>query len=96
MGPAITVAIGLAAINAVMLVVLGVVWGRNYRQFRSNLTLGLLAFAAVLLVENVVAIYFFFSMASLYASSPFVGEVVAGLRGLQFLALVFLTYVTMQ
>jgi hypothetical protein len=96
MGPAITAAIAVAVVNAVLLVVLTVVWGRNYREFRSNLTLGLMAFAVVLLIENLVAVYFFFSMASLYSSDPLVGEVVAMLRGLQFVALVLLTYVTMK
>jgi hypothetical protein len=96
MGPAIMGAIFLSGVNAVMLVALGSVWVRNYRTFGSNLVLGLLAFAAVLLVENLVAIAFFFSMGGFYASGPLVGEVVAVLRGLQFLALAFLTYVTMQ
>jgi hypothetical protein len=35
-------------------------------------------------------------MGSLYADSPLVGEAVLVLRALQFLALVFLSYVTMQ
>jgi len=96
MGPAITTAIALAVVNVVLLVVLTGIWGRNYREFHSNLTLGLMAFAVVLLIENLVAIFFFFSMANLYSSDPLVGEIVAMLRGLQFVALVFLTYVTMQ
>lgn len=96
MGPAITAAIAVAVVNAALLVVLTVVWGRNYREFHSNLTLGLMAFAVVLLIENLVAIFFFFSMASLYSSGPLVGEVVAMLRGLQLVALVFLTYVTVK
>ena len=85
-----------AGFNVVLLVLLGSVWLRNYRTFRSNLTLALLAFGVVLLLENLMAIYFFFSMGSLYSNSPLVGEAVLVLRGLQFLALVFLTYVTMQ
>ena len=96
MGPWLTVATALAALNVVLLGALGVVWLRNYRTFRTNLILGLLAFVAVMLVENLLAVYFFFSTGMLYAGSPGVQGAVVVLRGLQFLALVFLTYVTMQ
>jgi len=96
MEPAIAGAMGLAGVNAVILLVLSAVWVRNYRTFRSPLTLGLLAFGAVFLLENLMAVYFFFSMGSLYAMSPLVGETVLILRALQFLAVVFLAYVTVQ
>jgi len=96
MGPWLTVATALAALNVLLLGALGVVWLRNYRTFRTNLILGLLAFVAVMLVENLLAVYFFFSTQMLYAGSPEVQQAVVVLRGLQFLALVFLTYVTMQ
>jgi hypothetical protein len=43
-----------------------------------------------------VALYFFFSARKLYAMNPSVQEIVAVLRALQSLALVFLTYVTMK
>lgn len=92
----LTAASALAGLNALLLAVLGAVWLRNYRRFRTPLVLGLLAFAAVMLVENLAAIYFFFSMGMLYAGSPAAQQFVAVLRGLEFLALVFLTYVTMQ
>jgi hypothetical protein len=72
------------------------VWVRNYRTFRSELIAGLVAFGAVMLVENAVAIYFFFSMATLYSGDPTVQQVVALLRGLQAVALMFLTYVSMR
>ena len=96
MGPAIAGAMGLAGVNAVILLVLSAVWVRNYRTFRSPLTLGLLAFGVVLLLENLMAVYFFFSMGSLYSMNPLVGEAVLVLRALQFLAVVFLAYVTVQ
>ncbi len=55
-----------------------------------------MAFGAVLPVENLVAIYFFFSMADLYSGDPVVQQAVLVLRSLQLLAVAFLTYVTMQ
>jgi len=96
MGPSLLVATVLAGANVVLLSGLALVWVRNYRTFQSELVLGLAAFALVLLAENAVAVYFFFSMRMLYAADPTVQTAVAILRGLQFVALVILTYVTMK
>lgn len=96
MSPWIGVAAGLAAINVALLAVLTGVWLRNYRTFRSGLVAGLVAFGAVMLVENAVAIYYFFSMQMLYSGDPGVQRAVAVLRALQALALAFLTYVTVK
>lgn len=92
----ITVATAFAGLNVLLLATLGFVWLRNYRTFGTPLILGLLAFATVMLVENLVAVYFFFSMGMLYSGSPTAQQFVAGLRVLEFLALLCLTYVTMQ
>ncbi|WP_245853032.1 hypothetical protein [Natrinema ejinorense] len=94
MGPWMLVATLLSAVNALLLVVLTIIWVRNYRTFGSEMTAGLAMFGAVLLLENVVAIYFFFSTGMLYANSPGVQQSVATLRVLQTVALAFLTYVT--
>jgi hypothetical protein len=96
MGPWLSAASALAGLNVLLLFALCIVWLRNYRTFGSNLTLGLLAFAAVMLVENLLALYYFFSMGMLYAGSPGAQQAVLVLRGLEFVALLFLTYVTMQ
>jgi len=96
MGPWLLVATGLSAVNAVFLGALTVVWIRNYRTFGSGMTAGLAAFAVTLLLENAVAIYFFFSMGMLYAGTPGVQRAVALLRLLQTVALAFLTYVTVK
>jgi hypothetical protein len=87
----------LAVLNSILLLVLGAVWLQNYREFKSNMILGLVAFSGVLLVENLLAIYFFFdSMTSLYTADPLVGQVVLVMRILQFVAVAFLTYVTVK
>jgi hypothetical protein len=88
------VASGLSVLNALLLVVLLGIWVRNYRAFGTPMVLGLVAFAAVLFVENLVAVYFTFSMNMLYAASPAVHTVVAVLRGLQFVAVAILVFVT--
>jgi hypothetical protein len=87
----------LAVINSVLLTMLTVVWLRNYRQFRSTMILGLVGFSAVLLLENLVGIYFFFdSMTMLYSADPLVGQVVIVMRSLQLVAVAFLSYVTLK
>lgn len=96
MGTQLLVATALASINILLLVGLTIVWLRNYRTFGSSLILGLVAFGAVMMIENGVAIYFFFSMQMLYGSDPTAQSTVVVLRALQFIALVFLTYVTMK
>ncbi len=96
MNPFAMIGIGLAGVNAVLLAVLVAVWIRNYRRFRSAMVLGLVAFSGALLVENLVAVYFSFSMRTLYASDPLVGGVVLVMRALEFLAITVLTYVTVR
>jgi len=96
MSNTILAASAMAAVNVLLLGTLTVVWARNYRTFGTSMIAGLVAFAAVMLVENAAAIYFFFSMEMLYSGDPGVQQVVAVLRGLQLVALVFLTYVTMK
>jgi hypothetical protein len=90
----IQIASGLAVVNILLLGLLTSVWIRNYRKFRSSLVLGLLAFALVMLAENVLALYYFFSMKMLYSGDPSVQQAVLVLRALQVVALGFLTWVT--
>jgi len=91
------IAILITGINSALLAVLAAVWLENYREFRSTLLLGLLGFSAVLLVENLVSIAFFFSkMRTLYAMDPLVGQVVLGMRVLELLAVSLLTYATLK
>jgi hypothetical protein len=88
-------AVTLAAVNLVLLSALTVVWARNYRTFRSPMLLGLLLFAGVLVVENVVAIAAYLSTEMIYAGGKTAMYALVGLRGLQFVALAFLTVVTL-
>lgn len=55
----LTVALGAAAVNLLLLVVLGSIWLRNYRLHGASHTLGLLVFAAFLMVENALWLYFY-------------------------------------
>jgi hypothetical protein len=48
-----------AGLNILLLGVLLTVWGRNYLDLRSKHSLGLMVFATLLLLENVVALYIY-------------------------------------
>lgn len=48
-----------ALVNLVLLVGLGAIWLRNYRQHGATHTLGLLVVAAFLFIENVLWLYFY-------------------------------------
>jgi hypothetical protein len=96
MQPQIQLASLLAGVNLVCLLVLTAVWVRNYRRFRTTLVLGLLVFAVAMLVENALALYFFFTMQSLYSGDPHVQQAVLVLRALQLVAVGTLTYATLK
>ena len=91
------IAVLLAGVNSALLAVLAAVWLDNYREFGSTLLLGLVGFSAVLLIENLVSIAFFFSsMRTLYAMDPLVGRVVLAMSVLELLAVSLLTYATVR
>ena len=60
------------------------------------MTAGLAGFAATMLVENVLAMVFFFGTGMLYAGDPTAQRAVVALRAIQTVALVVLTYVTLK
>jgi hypothetical protein len=96
MGFWMTSAVGLAALNLLLLGTLGYIWFSNYRKFRTNLLLGLLMFVGILAVENVVAISAFLSTNMVYGSGKMTMYATVGLRALQSVALTFLTAVTLR
>lgn len=92
------VALAAAAVNVLLLLALGAVWIRSYREVGATHTLGLIVFATFLFVENGLWLYF-------YAVHPgFIGWFVnAGadiqvgmtmLCGLELIALVFMARIT--
>ena len=87
-----------AAANAVLLLGLGSVWLRNYRRHGAKHTLGLLVFAAFLLVENVLWLYFYSFHAAFVGwfvnSGVDVQVGVMSLCGLELVALLFLARIT--
>ena len=89
----ITIATAVSGGSLILLGILTYTWLRNYRTFGTPLLLGLLVFSSVLILENLVAVFFFFSEGMLYGSDPGVQRVVMVLRTFQFVALLALVYV---
>ena len=56
----------LTAVSALMLAALLHVYIRNLRKIKSNFTIGLLIFALLFLVQNIVSLYFYLTMMQYY------------------------------
>lgn len=92
------IARGAAVLNILLLGILSYVWGGNYRRHGASHTLGLLTFAAFLVVQNVLWLYLYVGNDTFVdwflLSSPDIQWGVTGLCGLQTIALLFLTRIT--
>jgi hypothetical protein len=53
-------------ISVVTLVALMTIYFRNLRHMKSNLLIGLLLFAAIFLVQNIISLYYYFTMMDYY------------------------------
>jgi hypothetical protein len=56
-----------SSINIILLVVLIGIYANNYRKIRAQFTVGLIFFAALFLVQNLIALYSFVSMFMYFA-----------------------------
>jgi len=82
-----------AAVNVVLLLGLLRVWARTYREVRAPLTLGSMVFAAFLLAENAVALYFYLNAP---AMPPLAVQFMMVLQVLETVGIAALAYVTWQ
>jgi hypothetical protein len=82
----------LSGLNAAILTSLIYVYAQNYQKLNSKFSLGLLVFASILLLENVLAFYFNWTMMGLYAEK--VAQQGLILRALETASLVILGYIT--
>ena len=71
--------------NVAILIALMAVYGKIYRKTGATFTIGLMVFAGMLMLHNVLAVYGYFAMAPLYSDELlpyFVGIHIAELAGL--------------
>lgn len=88
-----------ALLNVLLLVALGGMWARNYWQFRSKHTFGLLVFSLLLLAENTLALYYYLidpTLAAWFATAvPAIAwRAMMLLHVLETVALLFLTWIS--
>ena len=75
----------VSMVNTVILVVLLAMYANIYRMTRATFTIGLIVFAGMLMLHNIIAIYGYFAMAPLYSDDLlpyFAGIHIAELAGL--------------
>ena len=85
-------AILLSILNIGLLASLLYVYVGNYRKLSSQFSLGLIIFASILIIENILAAYFSYTMMGLYAEK--VASQALILRGIETLSLVVLAVIT--
>jgi hypothetical protein len=94
----VEVAEAAAALNVLLLIGMGAIWGRNYRHLRSKHALGLLVFGGLLLAENLLWVYAYAVNAAfrdwLYDGTSGVQQVMMGLCVLESVGLLVLAWVT--
>ena len=75
----------VSMVNTVILVVLLAMYANIYRRTRATFTIGLIVFAGMLMLHNIITIYGYFAMAPLYSDDLlpyFAGIHIAELVGL--------------
>ena len=75
----------VSMVNMTILVTLLAVYANIYRKTKATFTIGLMVFASMLMLHNIIAIYGYFAMAPLYSENllpSFAGIHIAELVGL--------------
>ncbi|MGA8081491.1 MAG: hypothetical protein WB988_06490 [Candidatus Nitrosopolaris sp.] len=58
---------GIALVNVALLISLLTIYARIYKKTKASFTIGLMFFAGMLILHNIIAIYADFAMESLYS-----------------------------
>ena len=58
---------GIALVNVALLIALLTIYARIYKSTRAVITVGLMYFAGMLILHNIIAVYAYFAMEPLYA-----------------------------
>jgi len=58
---------GIALVNVALLVALFTIYARIYKNINASFTIGLMFFAGMLMLHNIIAVYAYFAMESLYS-----------------------------
>jgi hypothetical protein len=58
---------GIALVNVALFVSLLTIYARIYKKTKASFTIGLMFFAGMLILHNIIAVYAYFAMESLYS-----------------------------
>jgi hypothetical protein len=58
---------GIALVHVVLLVCLLTIYARIYKHTKASFTIGMMFFAGMLILHNIIAVYAYFAMESLYS-----------------------------
>ena len=98
MGIWLTAASVATGLNVVLLLGLGGVWVRNYVDIQSKHALGLLLFALMLLVENLLSLFYYVIDPTvgtvLNDAAPFAGRAMMTVQVFELAALAVLVWIT--
>lgn len=84
----------LTILSVIFLLVLCYIYLKNLQKIKSKFTYGLLLFAAILLIQNLISLYFYIAMMSYYV--PEVEMHVFLLSLLEAIALLILLFITWE
>ena len=87
-------AAGLSLINALLLLGLIYIYGSSLRQVKAEFTAGLLFFAAILLVQNIIALYSYVAMFMYFAAAA--GPLVLGITAAETVGLAVLLWMSLR
>lgn len=88
------ISISLTSANIILLVILTIIYVRNYLEIKAQFSLGLLTFSAVLIVQKLLTLYFMLDAMSDYAD--LLGVPLLILESLQLFAFSILTYISFK
>jgi len=89
-----TVTMGLIGVNIILTIILVIVYARNYKTIKSKMTLGLLVFGALFLLENIIDIIFYGITGSQLAFDFTTVHFIVNL--IEMIGLLTLSYVTLK
>jgi len=67
MNSLVEISAGVAVVNVALLIALLTVYAKVYKSTRAVFTIGLMFFAGMLMLHNIIAVYAYFAMEPLYA-----------------------------
>ena len=89
-----TLVLGLIGINIILTIVLILVYYKNHKLIRSKMTLGMLFFAAVFLLENIMSFFFYNSL--ILQGITFLTTFILVIKLLEMIGLLVLLYITLK